>query len=69
MKLKKVFAYDGPVLVNILTDPNALAMPPKMEFAQVKGFAETMGKLMINGQTAEMVEIAKSSIKYLKEVL
>jgi pyruvate dehydrogenase (quinone) len=52
-----------------MTDPNALAMPPKMEFAQVKGFAETMGKLMINGQTAEMIEIAKSSMKYLKEVL
>lgn len=67
--LRKAFAYEGAVLVNILTDPNALAMPPKMEFAQVKGFAETMGKLMINGQTAEMIEIAKSSIKYLKEVL
>lgn len=67
--LKQAFAYDGPVLVNIMTDPNALAMPPKMEFAQVKGFAETMGKLMINGQTAEIIDIAKSSLKYLKEVL
>jgi pyruvate dehydrogenase (quinone) len=67
--LKQAFAYDGPVLVNIMTDPNALAMPPKMEFAQLKGFAETMGKLMINGQSAEVIDIAKSSIKYLKEVL
>ncbi|MBC7486441.1 MAG: ubiquinone-dependent pyruvate dehydrogenase [Cytophagaceae bacterium] len=67
--LKEAFAYDGPVLVNIMTDPNALAMPPKMEFAQMKGFAETMGKLMINGQTAEVLEMAKSSLKYLKEIL
>ncbi|MDB5258531.1 MAG: thiamine pyrophosphate protein domain protein TPP-binding [Chitinophagaceae bacterium] len=67
--LKQAFAHDGPVLINIMTDPNALAMPPKMEFAQVKGFAETMGKLMINGQTAEVVDIAKSSLKYLKEIL
>ena len=67
--LKQAFAYDGPVLVNIMTDPNALAMPPKMEFAQVKGYATTMGKLMINGQTAEVVDMAKSSLKYLREVL
>lgn len=67
--LKQAFEFDGPVLVNIMTDPNALAMPPKMEFAQMKGFAETMGKLMINGQTAEVVDIAKSSIRYLREIL
>jgi pyruvate dehydrogenase (quinone) len=67
--IKQALAFDGPALLNIMTDPNALAMPPKMEFAQVKGFAETMGKLMINGQSAEMVDIAKSSLKYLKEIL
>ncbi|MDB5274833.1 MAG: thiamine pyrophosphate protein domain protein TPP-binding [Chitinophagaceae bacterium] len=67
--LREAFAYEGPVLINIMTDPNALAMPPKVDFAQMKGFAETMGKLMINGQTAEVIEIAKSSAKYLREVL
>ncbi|MDF2454162.1 MAG: thiamine pyrophosphate protein domain protein TPP-binding [Cytophagaceae bacterium] len=67
--LKQAFEYNGPVLVNIMTDPNALAMPPKMEFAQVKGYATTLGKLMINGQTAEVVDMAKSSMKYLKEIM
>ena len=27
--LLNAFELDGPVLVNIMTDPNALAMPPK----------------------------------------
>ena len=67
--LKEAFAYSGPVLVNVLTDPNALSMPPKVDFSQMKGFAETMGKLMINGHTAEVIEIAKSSMKYLKEII
>ena len=67
--LKEAFAYKGPVLVNVLTDPNALSMPPKVDFSQMKGFAETMGKLMINGHTAEVLEIAKSSMKYLKEII
>jgi pyruvate dehydrogenase (quinone) len=67
--LHQAFAHNGPALVNIFTDPNALAMPPQVDLAQMKGFAETMGKLMINGQTAEVIEIAKSSMKYLREVL
>ena len=36
--LQKVFNADGPALVNIMTDPNALAMPPKIEFSQMLGF-------------------------------
>ncbi len=66
--LKDAFAYDGPALVEIFTDPNALAMPPKITFEQVKGFALTMGRLMLNGRTAEVVETAKSNMKYLKEL-
>jgi pyruvate dehydrogenase (quinone) len=66
--LKKALDDEGPVLVNIMTDPNALSMPPIVEFSQMKGFVETMGKLMINGQGAEVIEMAKSSAKYLREV-
>ncbi len=66
--LEEAFAHDGPALVNIFTDPDALAMPPKVTFDQVKGFAETMGKLMLNGQSAEVIDSAKSNIKYLKEL-
>ncbi len=67
--IAEAFAYDGPALVNIFTDPNALAMPPQVNFEQLKGFAQSMGKLMLNGQTAEVVNVAASGVKYLKEVL
>ena len=40
--LLNAFELDGPVLVNIMTDPNALAMPPKIEFGQMVGFAQSM---------------------------
>jgi pyruvate dehydrogenase (quinone) len=36
--LEKAFLQEGPALITIQTDPNALAMPPKMEFDQMKGF-------------------------------
>jgi len=29
--LEKAFMHEGPVLVSIQTDPNVLAMPPKLE--------------------------------------
>ena len=55
----------GPVLVNIQTDPNALAMPPKIEFEQMKGFAIAMAKLILAGRGDEVWETAKSNIKHI----
>src|SRR5690554_454658 len=66
--LEEAFAHDGPAVINVFTDPDALAMPPKVEFEQIKGFATSMGKLMLNGQTADAINTAKSNIKYLKEL-
>ena len=67
--LREAFVFRGPVLVNILTDPNALAMPPKIEFEQVKGMALSMTKLMLNGHMGEVLDTIKSNYKHLKEVL
>lgn len=66
--LEEVFAAKEPVLVNIYTDPDALAMPPDITFDQVKGFITTMGKMMLNGRTADIIDTAKSDIKYLREL-
>lgn len=63
------FKHDGPAIINIFTDPNALAMPPSLNFDQVKGFAQSMGKLMMNGNFAEIVDTTKSELKYLRELI
>jgi len=67
--LEKAFLQEGPVLVNILTDPNALAMPPKLEFDQLKGMAEYIGKMMLCGRMDEVFKIISSNYKHLGEVL
>ena len=67
--LKEAFAVDGPALVNIKTDPNALAMPPKIEFEQMKGFATSMTKLIMNGRFSEVIDTAKSNMKHIKDLL
>ena len=61
--------FKGPALVNILTDPNALAMPPKIEFEQVKGMALSMTKLMLNGHMTEVMDTLKSNYKHLKDLV
>jgi len=67
--LKKAFLQDGPALITIQTDPNALALPPKIEFDQLKGFTSYMGKMMLSGRTDEIIKIIKSNYKHLGEVI
>ena len=68
-ELEKAFLLEGPVLVNIQTDPNALAMPPKLELDQMKGMALYMGKMMLGGRMDEVFNIISSNYKHLSEVL
>jgi len=67
--LEKAFLQEGPVLVSIQTDPNALAMPPKLEFDQMKGVALYMGKMMLNGRMDEVFKVISSNYKHLGEIL
>ncbi|MDB5009144.1 MAG: pyruvate oxidase [Mucilaginibacter sp.] len=67
--MQEAFMYKGPALVNVMTDPNALAMPPKVEFEQVKGMALSMTKLMLNGQMEEVLDTVKANYKHLKDLI
>ena len=67
--LTEAFSYNGPMLLNIITDPNALAMPPKITFEQMKGMATSMTKLMLSGRMDEVWKTIESNKKHLKELL
>lgn len=67
--LKEAFAHDGPALVSIFTDPNALEIPPHITAKEVKGFATSIAKMMWNGRTGEIVDVTKTGLKYLRELL
>lgn len=67
--LCNAFELEGPVLINIMTEPNALAMPPKIEFGQMFGFAQSMMKLLVNGRTEEVINTINANYKHIKEVL
>ena len=61
--LREAFAHDGPALVDIVTDPRALSLPPTITGEQVGGFALAMSKVVMNGGVGEAVQMAKANIK------
>ena len=67
--LTEAFQIGGPVLVNIMTNPESLAMPPKIEWEQVKGYTLSISKLMLGGKMDEVLDIVESNYKHLKEIL
>jgi pyruvate dehydrogenase (quinone) len=65
--MKRALEEEGPVLVSVMTDENALAMPPKIEFEQMKGYAESMIKLVMAGRIDDVLDTAKSNLKHLRD--
>ncbi|MDF2710523.1 MAG: ubiquinone-dependent pyruvate dehydrogenase [Nonomuraea muscovyensis] len=61
--LAEVFARSGPALVELVTDPNALSMPPKVTVAQVRGFARAMGRTVLDGGVGKMALMARSNLR------
>ena len=59
--LQDAFAYEGPVLVDVVTATEELAMPPQIKFEQAKGFSLYMLRAVISGRGDEVVELAKTN--------
>lgn len=67
--IQEALSTNGPVLVNLMTDPNSLALPPKIEWAQIKGMTTSMTKMMLSGNVKEVVDTIQSNIKHIKSLL
>lgn len=67
--LIEAFNSTDPVLVNVMTDPNALAMPPQVEWGQMTGFAKAMYRMLITGRGQEIIDTINSNYKHIREVL
>ena len=63
--LKEAFAQPGAVLVDVHTNPNALAMPPKVSLSQMKGISMAMARMLIAGDREETVNLLKATMKLL----
>ncbi|MFF8547704.1 pyruvate dehydrogenase [Streptomyces albidoflavus] len=61
--LKDAFKHDGPALVDVVTDPNALSIPPKIKAGMVTGFALSASKMVLDGGVGKMLQMARSNLR------
>ncbi|NJP45413.1 pyruvate dehydrogenase [Actinacidiphila epipremni] len=61
--LRDAFKHKGPALVDVVTDPHALSLPPKITGEQIGGFALSVGKVVLDGGVGKMVQMARSNLR------
>jgi len=49
--------------VDLVTDPNALSIPPHISGTQVTGFALAATKVVLSGGVGKMLEMARSNLR------
>ncbi|MET3982744.1 pyruvate dehydrogenase [Streptomyces sp. PvR034] len=61
--LGDAFRHKGPALVDVVTDPNALSIPPKISAEMVTGFALSASKIVLDGGVGRMLQMARSNLR------
>jgi len=61
--LGQLLSAPGPALIDIVTDPHALSMPPTITAGQVAGFTIAMSKEVLGGGLGEVVSMARSNLR------
>lgn len=61
--LEQAFAHPGPALIDVVTSKHELAMPPKVQLEQAKGFSLYMLRAILSGRGDEIVELARTNLR------
>ncbi|MFI2203335.1 pyruvate dehydrogenase [Streptomyces sp. NPDC020192] len=61
--LREAFTHEGPALVDVVTDPAALAVPPKITTEQISGFALSASRTVLSGGVGRMVHLARANLR------
>jgi pyruvate dehydrogenase (quinone) len=61
--LERALTHPGAALIDVVTDPNALSLPPHVDYKQVKGMALATGKLLLSGRIEEVVDTLEANVR------
>ena len=61
--LKEALAYKGPVLVDVVSARQELAMPPKATIEQAYGFSLFLMRAVMDGRAAQVIDLAKTNLR------
>jgi pyruvate dehydrogenase (quinone) len=59
--IKDILAYDGPALLDVVTNTQELSMPPQIKAEQVKGFSLWALRTVMNGRGDELIDLTLSN--------
>ncbi|WP_293768962.1 pyruvate dehydrogenase [uncultured Corynebacterium sp.] len=62
-QIREAMAYHGPVLVDMVTDPDALSIPPTITFTQLMGFSKAATRTVFGGGVGRMLSLAQSNLR------
>jgi pyruvate dehydrogenase (quinone) len=60
--LARALSQAGPVVIDVVTNPNALALPPKIQAKEVAGYGLYMAKQTLHGRLFESIEELKGNV-------
>ncbi|WP_028709103.1 ubiquinone-dependent pyruvate dehydrogenase [Propionicicella superfundia] len=61
--LTEAFAYDGPALVDVVTERQELTIPPSVKLDQAKGFALYALRTLLSGRGDELVDLTRANLR------
>ena len=60
--IRDILASEGPALLDVVSNPQELAMPPSITAEQAKGFGLWALKTVMSGRGDELIDLAKSNL-------
>ena len=63
--LREVLDHPGPALLDVVTDPDALELPPHITKAEAGGFALAMGRTVLSGGVGQIAHLARANLRNL----
>lgn len=63
--VRQAFDHPGPVLLDVVTEPNELTIPPAITTEQVKGFTLYMLRTVMSGRGDELIDLARANLRQI----
>jgi pyruvate dehydrogenase (quinone) len=60
--MKAALGLSGPVVIEVMTDPMELVMPPAIKLEYAKGFSAWMMKAVMDGRGKELIHLAETAV-------
>ncbi|MBU2662483.1 pyruvate dehydrogenase [Actinoplanes bogorensis] len=61
--MRALLDHDGPALLDVVTDPDALEIPPHITKEEAAGFALAAGRSVLSGGVGQMLHLARTNLR------